>query len=104
MRSAQFSNLQDAIGGRPGAARDFVDQLSEMQGDGEKAREKRRYGLPSMDDGWIHLAIGGLSLLLGVLAWQRDRGKSRQELFDAGIFLALGALERYIAARQRSER
>lgn len=100
MRSFQFSDVQEAVGQRPGSARDFVDQLNQWQrGDEGDRRRDRAAGI-----GRIDLAIGALSLLLAVLAWRRDRVKSRREFVDGAVFTALGVLEEYVDSRQRSRR
>lgn len=100
MRSIQLSDVQEAVGQRQGAARDFVEQLNQLQEGDEGRRTEDRFP----DVGRTDLAIGALSLLLALLAWRRDRSKSRRELLDGAVFMALGILERYVDMRQRSGR
>lgn len=100
MRSIQLSDVQEAVGQRQGAASDLVDQLNQLQEGGERRQTGDRFP----DVGRMDLAIGALSVLLALLAWRRDRSKSRRELLDGAVFLALGMLERYVDMRQQSDR
>lgn len=100
MRSIQLSDVQEAVGQRQGAASELVDQLNQLQEGGERRRTGDRFP----DVGRMDLAIGTLSVLLALLAWRRDRSKSRRELLDGAVFLALGLLERYVDMRQQSDR
>lgn len=53
------------------------------------------------DRGRVDLAIAAGSLLLAVIAWQRDSSKARRELLDAAVFGSLGILDRYVSVRGR---
>lgn len=101
MRSLQLSDLRETVEKRSGSTRDLVGQFQGMQAEraDEGGRERPTYR--SFDVGWIDIGIGVLSLVLAIMAWQRDRAKSRQELLDGAVFVMLGVLERYVDAKQR---
>lgn len=102
MRSIQLEDIRDAADRPSGLSESITNQVVETwdrsrdSGTRSKSTGQERFDRSSLD-----ITIGCLSLFLALIAWRRDRSKSRRELIDAAIFVSLGVLERYVSGRQQ---
>lgn len=104
MRSIQLEDIRNAADRRSVLSESIANQVVEAW-DRTRESESRSTSTETDHDRFdrsaLDITIGCFSLFLGLIAWRRDRSKSRRELLDAAIFVSLGVLERYVIGRQR---
>lgn len=104
MRSIQLEDIRDAADRRSALSESITNQVIETwdrSRDSGTRSKSTATGHERFDRSSLDITIGCLSLFLALIAWRRDRSKSRRELMDAAIFVSLGVLERYVSGRQQ---
>lgn len=104
MRSIQLEDIRNATDRQTMLSQSIANQVAETwdrtRDSGPRSRSTGT-GDERFDRSSLDITIGLVSLFLGLIAWRRDRSKSRRELMDAAIFVSLGFLERYLIGRQQ---
>lgn len=89
-------NTRDDLTQRIERVTDEIDSRVNTESIGSKSDSGQWLGSADID-----LLIGVASIILAIAAWQRDRSKSRRELTDGMLFLALGILGRKVESRNQ---